>query len=523
MRCSAMTMSLLALVFSITAHAQSGEQRIALVIGNARYQFAGELKNPVNDADDMASALKAYGFSVTLIKDCTKKRMMDALADFGGTLCPDGVALFYYAGHGGQHQGDAYLIPVDARLAVEGDMPYECVNAGQVLTKMEAAETKVNIMILDACRNNPFSRNWARSSGQQGLAEIKMVPKGSIISYAADANQTADENPSERNGLYTKYLLENIRNPDLELRDVFMNTRIAVAHATGDRQMPAEYSKLMGHFYFSRLPDASLTSNLTVKPSPVFSSSSAVGSMQVAVNAPSAQVLVDGVFKGVATRETPLTLEEVLTGKVTVKVEAEDYIPLIRAVNIEENTMKKEFFELPGAVASRSGRKAAPGPKMYTAYNMWFESPVKMFSTNYKKGALIPAGTEVTDIKVSGGRSPSITFKRVQENITCRVYFIPKHHPGLTVKQYASRMFTAQTFEEITQALTEEEIEAIKAGEIVPGMNRWAVIMAYGYPPEHRTSSLSSRQWVSWHDRFRSKTIVFDENGRTVIEENEAK
>ena len=148
------------------------ERRVALVIGNGAYPTA-PLKNPVNDASDMAAALKRLGFEVTLLRDATMQQMEGAVREFGLALRRGGLGLFYFAGHGVQVAGENYLVPVNAVIQSEGDVKYGCLNAGLVLAKMEDAGNGPNVVILDACRNNPFARSFRsaeaalRSSGMR--------------------------------------------------------------------------------------------------------------------------------------------------------------------------------------------------------------------------------------------------------------------------------------------------------------------------------------------------------------------
>lgn len=221
-------------------------QRLALVIGNSAYQMA-PLKNPLNDAEDMALNLKNLGFDVILKKNADQRTMEDTIRYFGKQLRNGGVGLFYFAGHGMQVNGRNYLIPIDAKIESENDVKYEAVDAGRVLGQMEDAENKINIVILDACRNNPFSRNFR--SSERGLARMD-APKGSLISYATAPGEVAADG-SERNGIFTKYLMKHMIEPNLPIELVLKQARIDVARATGGRQIPWEASSLMGNFYFN--------------------------------------------------------------------------------------------------------------------------------------------------------------------------------------------------------------------------------------------------------------------------------
>ena len=221
-------------------------ERLALVIGNSAYQTA-PLKNPCNDAEDMATTLKKLGFKVILKKNADQRTMEDAIRHFGRQLRNGGVGLFYFAGHGIQVEGRNYLMPVDARIESESDAKYEAVDAGRVLGKMEDAENQLNIVILDACRNNPYAR--AFRSDQSGLARMD-APTGSLVAYSTAPGEVAADGP-ERNGIFTNYLIQHMMTPNLSIEYVLKRVRIDVARQTNGRQIPWESSSLMGDFYFN--------------------------------------------------------------------------------------------------------------------------------------------------------------------------------------------------------------------------------------------------------------------------------
>ena len=227
------------------------ERRLALVFGNADYLNSNPLQNPVNDAKAISQALKDVGFTVLLYLNSDLKTMKKAMDEFGEKLHRYTVGLFYYAGHGMQVKGNNYLIPVDASLKVEQDVDYDCIDAGRLLGKMEAAATSTNIVILDACRDNPFVRSWGgRSIGQEGTGLAFMnAPSGTIIAYATSPGKTASDGTG-KNGLYTEALLQYIKVPSLPIEDFFKNVRVTVEKKSNGKQTPWESTSLKGNFYF---------------------------------------------------------------------------------------------------------------------------------------------------------------------------------------------------------------------------------------------------------------------------------
>ncbi len=227
------------------------EKRLALVIGNADYLDGITLQNPINDAKAIASALQEVGFTVMTYFNSDLKTMKKATDDFGEKLKDYTVGLFYYAGHGMQVKGNNYLIPVDASLKVEQDVDYDCLDAGRLLGKMEAAGTTTNIVILDACRDNPFARSWGtRSAGTGGTGLAFMnAPSGSIVAYATSPGKTASDGTG-KNGLYTETLLQFIKVPNLSLLEFFQNVRAEVEKKSNKTQTPWEATSLKGNFYF---------------------------------------------------------------------------------------------------------------------------------------------------------------------------------------------------------------------------------------------------------------------------------
>lgn len=241
-----------------TVHPQlrqpQNDNRFALVIGNSDYTI-GPLKNPVNDAYAMALTLERLGFDVLIRLDVkTKDDMKKAIREFGFKLKQGGTGLFYFAGHGLQVQGFNYLIPVHAEIYSEEEVEYEGVDVGFVLAQMESAQNQMNIVILDACRNNPYARSYRSTTS--GLASIN-APTGSIIAYATAPGATAMDGIG-KNGLYTSILLKQITQEGLKIEEVFKKVRAEVLAGSGGRQVPWESSSLIGDFYFIP-PDINMT------------------------------------------------------------------------------------------------------------------------------------------------------------------------------------------------------------------------------------------------------------------------
>jgi hypothetical protein len=227
-----------------------GETRIALVIGNGSYANA-PLKNPANDARDLSEALKGLGFSVTLVLDADLSAMSRAIRDFGNAIKrPDAVALFYYSGHGVQYRGANYLIPAKADIQDPDELAFSAVNADQVYAKMESAGDKTNIVILDACRNNPFP--GTERSGDRGLAIVGSAPPQSLVVYATAPGKTAQDGQG-RNGTFTAALLKHLGEPNLDIELMIRKVRADVIESSGGAQVPWHNSSISGSgFAFAR-------------------------------------------------------------------------------------------------------------------------------------------------------------------------------------------------------------------------------------------------------------------------------
>jgi hypothetical protein len=224
------------------------ENKTALIIGNAHYRKA-PLRNPVNDALALSKQLKLLGFTVFTYTDVSQVEMKNAIRKFGDALNRSaGVGLFYYAGHGVQAKGKNYLIPVDANIEREYDIEDQGVDAGLVLRMMELYQNPLNIVVLDACRNNPYSRGFR--SVEEGLAPVYIAPTGSIISFATAPGKTASDGDG-KNGLYTQELIKAMKQPNKNLEEVFKEVRINVARISNNEQIPWTNSSLMGEFYFN--------------------------------------------------------------------------------------------------------------------------------------------------------------------------------------------------------------------------------------------------------------------------------
>lgn len=244
--------SVLACMAALTSFGPvQAEERIALVVGNGAYQHAPPLRNPTNDARLMASALRQSGFKVTELIDADFNQMKRAMLTFGRKIRAKDIdaGLFYFAGHGLQVAGENYLVPVNARIDAEDEVELEALNVNAFLRVVNSAKTNINIVILDACRNNPFARSFRSTT--RGLASVD-APKGTLIGYATSPGDVALDGQGA-NSPYTKALAEAITSlGNRPIESVFKATRRQVLAATDDRQVPWETSSIVGDFFFDQ-------------------------------------------------------------------------------------------------------------------------------------------------------------------------------------------------------------------------------------------------------------------------------
>jgi uncharacterized protein YraI len=257
--------ALAAAVLTLLAVPAAAERRVALVVGNSQYVHIPTLSNPGNDARLMAETLRGLGFALVgggPQLDLDKPRLDTAVQAFGQALAGADVALFYYAGHGVQVRGNNYLVPVAANPAREADVDFQMVDVGLVLRQMEGAGTRLNLILLDACRNNPFGGRGLRSA-QSGLAQMR-APEGTLISYATQPGNVALDG-SDGNSPYTTALTQAIRRPGVDIFQTFNQVGLSVMQATGNAQQPwLSTSPIRGAFYFAGAGDGS-----TPAPPPV--------------------------------------------------------------------------------------------------------------------------------------------------------------------------------------------------------------------------------------------------------------
>jgi carboxyl-terminal processing protease len=242
------------------------ERRIALVIGNGRYSgTAPPLANPPNDARLMTAALKTRGFEVIELIDGDRRTMKRAISNFGERLEEAGensVGLFYYAGHGVQVNGRNYLIPIGAEISREPDVDSEAVTAASILGQMEFARNRLNFVILDSCRNNPYSRGF-RGAATGGLARMD-ASRGTLVAYATGPGEVALDG-TEANSPYTLALAKAMAVPGLAVEQMFKRVRQNVIENTNEQQVPWESSSLTGDFFFNPVAKPAVLVNDTVE------------------------------------------------------------------------------------------------------------------------------------------------------------------------------------------------------------------------------------------------------------------
>jgi hypothetical protein len=249
----------------------AASDRVALVIGNGAYRNANPLPNPPNDAADVAAALRAIGFDVVEGRDLDKRAMEAKVVEFGRKLDDARLALFFYAGHGLQVAGKNYLVPIDAKIERAAELGFETIEMSQVLAQMEA-DKRVNLVFLDACRDNPLARTLARSlaggtrsaSVGQGLATIQSAI-GTMIAYATQPDNVALDGAG-RNSPFTTALLKHLATPGLEVSSLMKRVRADVVQSTNQKQVPWDHSSLMGDV---ALVPAIATQNAAPPPTPL--------------------------------------------------------------------------------------------------------------------------------------------------------------------------------------------------------------------------------------------------------------
>jgi uncharacterized caspase-like protein len=246
------------------AHA---DKRVALVIGNGAYVNVPRLVNPANDARLMAETLRSLGFTLVgggAQLDLDEGKFRRVMQDFGDQLQGADVGLFYYAGHGVQVRGANYLVPVGSNPTRESDVDLQMLDSNVVLRQMEGAGTKLNVVILDACRNNPFGGRGLRAT-DSGLAQMR-APEGTLISFATQPNSVAQDG-ADGNSPYTKALAQVMRRPGLDIFRTFNEVGLAVASATGGSQQPwVSASPIKGDFYFAGTPATATNTPATADP-----------------------------------------------------------------------------------------------------------------------------------------------------------------------------------------------------------------------------------------------------------------
>lgn len=251
------------LLFAADVPMAADRRRTALVIGNGTYRST-PLENSVNDATDMARVLTRIGFDVILKTDAGKKVMVEAFREFGRELSRSEIGLFYFAGHGMQIKGTNYLIPVHTSIREESEVEFEAVHIGRLLAKMERAGNPLNIVILDACRDNPFKRSFR--AAQKGFAQMN-APPGTVIAYATSPGSVAADGDG-RNGTYTEALLNNFQNPNLDVQKMFNQTGLDVMKKTNTKQVPWVSTTPFPDYFLARqdLPPSSDKSYVKFKP-----------------------------------------------------------------------------------------------------------------------------------------------------------------------------------------------------------------------------------------------------------------
>jgi hypothetical protein len=249
----------------------TGEKRKAVVIGMSDYGGDKTLPNTLNDANDMADAFTKLGFEVTLLQDNDLRHLKTNLSNWYNTIEGNDMAIFYFAGHGMEVKGENYLIPVDAELNSETDVEDYTLKVSNVLGNMDEKRVGFKLIILDACRDNPFTRGWRRGTENNGLTGIPSAPKGTLIAFPAASGKTAADGGTYalRNGVFTHFLKKQILTPGISIMGIFTRVSNEVDSLTNGQQTPFTNSSLTKTFFFIPRGDNPTPYNPPPEPTPV--------------------------------------------------------------------------------------------------------------------------------------------------------------------------------------------------------------------------------------------------------------
>ncbi len=338
----------------VTPEGVSDGGRLALVIGNGAYT-EGPLANPIHDATDFAAKLRELGFQAELLLNADQQAMEQAIDTFTRDLAgPGKVGLFFFAGHGIEYLGRNYLLPIGAVLRTAVDLRYKAVDAGRVLDGMGESGNGLNMVVLDACRNNPFPSSFRSAS--RGLARLSPA-KGTLVLYATQPGAVASDG-NGRNGVFTKHLLAAMAEPGLEVEQAFKRTALAVDKETGGAQTPWLEGVVLGHFAFRPAATAPLPVKPGTAPNPAAPPPPAqTGHLQINVNV-AAKVRIDDLYSGEATPERPLNLSDLPVGRHRITVSAVGYRNGQQDTQIQAGLWTQEILRL-------SAEQAEDPPPVY--------------------------------------------------------------------------------------------------------------------------------------------------------------
>jgi uncharacterized caspase-like protein len=449
---------LLVLLSSLATPGHAAELRVALVIGNAGYKDL-PLDNPQNDAADMAAALREMGFRVILKRDADSRGMRNAVREFGAELRNADVGLFYYAGHGVQLGGANYLLPVGADIRTQADAEDVSLDVNYVLRTMEGSQARVRIVILDACRNNPYPR--AFRSAALGLAPMTAVT-GSVVAFATAPGSLAADGEG-RNGMYTKHLLESLRHPESDILKVFQRTRAGVVRETGGRQTPWESTSLVGDFHFrapqatTQLASAAPAAVATPAADPTATDRAYWESVKDTKNPDELQAYLDqfpnGLFAGLARArmraldKAPTVAAAATTGREAAPAERERTAPPAATPSglsyggvtsqVQKNkTTQLDLVQMFGGPSIST--TDADGTEVWVYERAVTETERQNRSEGYQAAANL--GLFFSHVQVGGGGTTGKSSSASSTSTSFRsLTVIVKFNPNKTVKEYAVR------------------------------------------------------------------------------------